>query len=42
MTSSAVYAFKKYFGQITSAKQNFSVGRLCHTHDELLPKKAVL
>ena len=42
MTSSAVYAFKKYFGQIASAKQNFSVGRLYYTHDELLPKKAVL
>ena len=42
MTSSAVYAFKKYFGQIPSAKQNFSVGRLYYTHDELLPKKAVL
>ena len=41
MTSSAVYAFKKYFVQITSAKQNFSVGRLHYTHDELLPKKSV-
>ena len=42
MTSSAVYAFKKYFGQIPSAKQNFGVGRLYYTHDELLPKKSLL
>ena len=36
MTSSAVYAFKKYFAQITSVKENFSVGTLYYTHDELL------